>query len=438
MSDYGRASAAPAPVSRMMAAFAHDFRDDIDINLGVGYVNEKTLPKRPIAEAMQTVVTHAEAYDKPFNYGDPQGSANLIEAIRKFEIDFCGQNKAVLSRKEVIVGPNGATSLLEGVAQVLPRGIVITSDPIYYIYANTLERMGFEIIAIPEDSQGIRIDLLQDKLVELGDRREQICFVYVVTVNNPTSTLLSNERGQELVLAHAALCQQLNRKIPLILDKAYERLIHDPAVRPRYTPLVDDKLDVVYEVSTLSKVLAPGLRIGYLIGPDGPFLRALVQKSCDVGFSAPPINQEIAGYLLNHEMTDQLETVNAGYRHKALKVKAWIDDCFDCVLEDCRGGQAGFYYYLTLKRIETDPESPFFKFLTRTTGNLTLDGPANNPKPRVIYIPGIHCVHARGSLTQIGKRQLRISYGFEELEQIGKAFRLFTEGLDYAEQNTLG
>jgi DNA-binding transcriptional MocR family regulator len=432
LSEYGSASAEPSPVSRMMAAFANDFRDDIDINLGVGYVNEQTLPKAQIARAVQEVVDHPDAYVKPLNYGDPRGTANLIGAIRKFEIDYCGQSEAVLDRNEIIVGPNGATSLLEAIAHVLPRGIVIMPDPVYYIYANTLERMGFKIVAVPEDTEGIRVDLLKEKLDELGPRKGEIRFIYVITVNNPSSTILSNQRAGQLVSMTESLCKELDRKIPLVFDKAYERLIHDPAVKPRYNALANDKLGRVYEVSTLSKILAPGLRIGYLIGPAGPFVRALVQKSCDVGFSAPPLNQEIAGYLLKHEITAQLDTVNAGYRQKALKVKEWIDDCFGPVMEECRGGQAGFYYYLTLKEIPTHPESPFFKFLTRTTGDAAIDGPMDDRKPRVIYIPGIHCVHAGGDLTEKGKRQLRISYGFEEIERIGNAFKLLAQALDYA------
>lgn len=433
LSEYGITSAEPSPASRMMAEFANDFRDDIDINLGVGYVNEQTLPKAQIARAVQEVVAHPDVYDKPLNYGDPKGTANLIAAIRKFEIDYCGQSETVLDRNEIVVGPNGATSLLEAIAHVLPRGIVIMPDPVYYIYANTLERMGFEIVAVPEDAEGIRVDLLKEKLSELGRRKDEIRFIYVVSVNNPTSTLLSNQRAGQLVSITESLCRELDRKIPLVFDKAYERLVHDPAVKPRYNVLADDTLGRVYEVSTLSKILAPGLRIGYLIGPAGPFLRALVQKSCDVGFSAPPLNQEIAGYLLNHEITAQLDTVNAGYRQKALKVREWINDCFGPVMEDCHGGQAGFYYYLTLTGIATHTESLFFKFLTRTTGDPAIDGPVGNKNPRVVYIPGIHCVHAGGDLTEKGKRQLRISYGFEEIDRIGNAFKLFAQAIDYAD-----
>ncbi len=53
----------------------------------------------------------------------------------------------------------------------------------------------------------------------------------------------------------------------------------------------------------------------------------------------------------------------------------WIDERLGGLLENVTGGQAGFYYYITFKDIETHEGSDFFKFLTRTTGNDDIDGP---------------------------------------------------------------
>jgi len=434
LSHYGQASGEPSPVNRMMADFASDFRDGIDINLGVGYVNERTIPTQHILDALGQVRQHSDKYRQAFNYGSPVGSDNLIDSLKRFLLSHRvgGLTEDILKDRRIIIGPNGATSLLESVAYVLPRGIVVTSDPMYYIYTDFLERCGFELLTIPEDHDGIRINLLNDKLSQLGDRTKDIRFFYVVTVNNPSCAILSNSRRKALIETAWQLSQRLGRIIPVILDRAYEDLVHDPTVGKLQSGLLHDESGIVYEVGTLSKVLAPALRIGYLIGHDGPFVRALIQRTSDAGFSAPLITQELASWLLDHRIDTQLENVRAGYREKAQAARTWVDDFLGDDMESVVGGQAGFYLYLTFRQVETHEASPFFHYLTRTTGSESVDGPADNPKPRVIYIPGQHCVNPHGDLADTGRRQLRLSYGFEELEAIHQAIQLMKEAVQYA------
>ena len=436
LSEYGTASSIPAPVNRMMTAFAADFRPDSDINLGVGYVNERTIPHALISEALQAVLAHPEKYKVALNYGGSQGSQNLIESVRKFHVEngIGGLTREIMDRNEVIIGPNGATSLLEGIAHVLPPGIVITSDPMYYIYCNFLERQGFEVLTVPEDEHGIRTDLIREKLRELGTRENEVAFFYIVTVNNPTSTILANERRADLVQIVTELSNTVGRKIPLFFDKAYENLVHDPTVPPLESGLLFDEQGLVYELGTLSKILAPALRIGYMMGNDSPFLQAMVQKTSDVGFSAPLITQEIASYLLDHHVQSQIAGVNQGYRQKAVAVKQWLEEQLGDVIAACSGGKAGFYFYLTLDGIPTTEGPAFFNYLSRTTGDVAIDGPDTDKNPRVIYVPGEFCVHPRGDLVEVGKRQLRLSYGFEELDRIRAAIGFMKEAVEYARQ----
>ncbi|MFZ1937214.1 MAG: pyridoxal phosphate-dependent aminotransferase [Thermoguttaceae bacterium] len=430
-SPYGASSVAPSPVNRMMASFAVDFRDGYDINLGVGYVNERTIPRHLIGKALDAVIQDPTTYRAAFNYGNPEGSANCIEAIRRFLVKDAvgGLSREVLDRNRIVVGASGVTSLLEGIARVLQPGVVVTTDPQYYIYCNFLERCGYTILPIPEDADGIRIDVLQRRLESL---RQPVSFFYIVTVNNPTCSILSNERRKRLLEIVHDLGRATSRNIPIFFDTAYELLIHDPAVERPESALLHDRHAIAYELGTLSKILAPGLRIGYMIGPDTSFLRAMVQRINDMGFSAPVMNQEIASYLLDHHASEQVRTVNAGYREKAQKTREWISRYLEPHLEECTGGSAGFYYYLTFKNCLTEEGSLFFNYLARTTGIPSIDGDNLNENQRVVYIPGDFCVHPQGDLAQKGKRQLRISYGFEELDRIEQGIRLMGEAVEYA------
>ncbi|HPT28941.1 MAG TPA: pyridoxal phosphate-dependent aminotransferase [Bryobacteraceae bacterium] len=422
LSPFGESSTEPSPVNRMMTAFAHDFRDGFDINVGIGYVNEATIPADLFTQALQAVAADPVTYRQAFNYGGAAGSPNLIRSLRDFLIrhQIGGLDAATIARNELIIGPCGATSILDALADVLPRGIIVTSDPNYYIYSETLERKGFRILAVPEDADGPCLDTLQRKLHALGDDAAAISFFYFVTVNNPSCTILSNDRRRALLAVASRLSRAQNRRIPIFFDLAYELLLHDPAAPPFRSVLPIDDLEIAYEIGTLSKVLAPSLRIGYLLGPPGLFLNAMVQKTSDAGFSAPLFVQEMASYLLDHHIAGQLQAVNAGYREKALAVGDGIRRLLGAHLQECRGGSAGFYYYLTFRETRTEPGSPFFERLAR---------PADPDQPRVLYIPGQYCVHPNGDLAGTGLRQLRLSYGFEDTPRILDALDLMSQAL---------
>jgi 2-aminoadipate transaminase len=404
----------------MMAAFAHDFRDGVDINLGIGYVNEKTIPVAAFCEALDAVAAHPARYRQAFNYGGPEGSPNLIASLRNFleRMRIGSLDRATLDRNRLAIAPCGATSVLDALTEVLAPGIVVTSDPLYYIYANSLERKGFEILAVPEDDEGPNLEALSRKLQALGGRTGEIAFLYFVTVNNPSCTILSNARRRALLQVAAGLSRQCARPIPIFFDLAYELLLHDPAREPFVSVLPEDEAGIAYEIGTLSKVLAPALRIGFLLGPDGPFMNAMVQKTSDAGFSAPLFVQEMASYILDERIEAQLAAVNAGYREKAVAVRAGIRETLEPFLAECRGGSAGFYYYLTFKDVETHTGSRFFQYLTRRTGD-----------PRVLYIPGQYCVHPHGDLAAPGRRQLRLSYAYEETPQILRALAMMRDAI---------
>jgi DNA-binding transcriptional MocR family regulator len=417
-----------------MSSFAADFREGVDINLGVGYVNENTIPRALIQEALGQVLSRPGLYRSPLNYGGPKGSPTLIESIRRYHVSrgIGGLTDHALSQREIIVGPNGATSLLEGLAHVLRPGIVVTSDPMYYIYCDFLERRGFTVVTVPERLDGLHAEDVARRLERLGASASEISFFYVVTVNNPTATIIANRERTGIVRLVTALSRRLGRAVPLMLDKAYEEMIHDPGVEKPRSGLLDDEDGVVFEIGTLSKIIAPSLRIGYMIGTDGPFLQAMIQRTSDAGFSGPLINQEIASWLLDNALEAQLRDVTRGYREKATAVRGWLADMLGDSMTECRGGQASFYYYLTLGGVRTNEGSDFFRYLARATGNDVLDGPSEGRLPRVAYIPGEYCVHPHGEMVEQGRCQLRLSYGYEELPKLREAIGYMAEAIHHA------
>ncbi len=426
LSPYGRSSARPSPVNRMMATFASDFRPGVDINLGVGYVSEEAIPRQRISQAYQRVLSEPQRYAGALNYGPPAGLLCLIDTIRHRYAQRLDAN--ILAQKRIIIGASGATSLLEAAGRILRPGIVITSDPVYYIYTDLLKRLGFELLAIPEDQEGINTNDIEKKLEDLGPRVAEISFFYLVTVTNPTCTVLSNTRRRDLVKLVTRLSERLGRRVPLLLDTAYESLIHDQSVGRLESGLAQDPLGLVYEIGSVSKIIAPALRVGYLIGQEGPFMAAMVQNASDTTLGPPPLNQYVAADLLNSRRSDAHTT----YTGKAKQVRAWLDRDLASHLVDVRGGQAGFYFYLTFKLTATHERSTFFQFLTRTTGDASIDRPSGTVPPRVIYLPGEYCVYRQGELVDLAQRQLRISYAYENLTQIQHAIKLMTQAIAYA------
>jgi DNA-binding transcriptional MocR family regulator len=416
----------------MMSAFARDFRPGTDINLGVGYVNEETIPTHAIADALQQVLANPAVYQHALNYGGPEGSPNLVAAIKRFLLRnrVGGVTPELLDGRQLIIGANGVTSLLDGIATVMAPGVIVTGDPLYYIYSEYLARLGFTLLPIPEDHAGIQTELIEERVAPLLDRLS--CF-YVVTVGNPTSSVLSNARRQHLVQIVTRISERLGRRVPLFFDNAYEQLVHGPNVEPITSGALVDSAGIVYELGTLSKILAPALRIGYILGPPSALMDALAQRTADVGFSAPLMNQEMAAYLLDHVVDEHVHRVNAGYRAKAVVVRDWLERELGAELEDIRGGDAGFYYYLTLRHTRTDEGSAFYNFASRTTGRTEVDGTEGEVKPRVIYVPGAFCVHPQGDCAEVGLRQLRLSYGYASLEEIERGIRILGEAVLYAQ-----
>ena len=438
LNKFALASLVPSAVARMTAEFAESFRDGIDINLGVGYVNEETMPYQHILEALSYVNAHPEEHRMPLNYGGPDGSANLVAAVKRF-LHKNNDNLSAerLAELRLIVGANGATSILDSLGDLFEPGVVVTADPYYYIYCDILKRKGYSLRTVAESLSGLQPVDLDAFFTSLSvEDLQQLRFVYIVTVNNPSGIVISHQQRYELVAVVEELSKRLGRKVPLIFDCAYDSLNHGQNC-PEIKSILDKDYTIpVYEISTFSKILAPALRIGYLMGKNSIIVDALVQKTSDIGFSNSLIMQEMTAWMLDNVITEQVRTVNANYRFKAELIKKAVEEELEIYLESVTGGECGFYYYFTFKEVETGVGSKFYSYLSRKTGivEYDLDDMEGDLKPVVVYVPGEVCQNPAGESVSKGRRQLRISYGFEENSKLLAAIHYMREACEYALQ----
>lgn len=207
------------------------------------------------------------------SYGpDPAGDPSLRRTVTQL---LASQGIGVPPDSVVIT--SGSQQALALVCQVLvrPGDTVLVEEPTYDLALRLLRAAGAQLVGVPVDGHGLRVDVL----AELLERRPRPRLLYVVpNFQNPTGASLSGPRRHallELARAHG---------VPVFEDDFAGDLRYSGRATPAIKSL-DDGGHVLY-AGTFSKLLMPGLRIGYLV-VDGPIRRRLVEAKqvTDLGTS---------------------------------------------------------------------------------------------------------------------------------------------------------
>lgn len=182
---------------------------------------------------------------------------------------------------DAVVITHGSQQALELVvrAMVDPGGVIAMADPGYLGAVHAMRMAGARLIGIPEDNDGLAVDVLADRLAA-GHRP---ALVYVVpNFHNPTGTSMSLERRQ-------ALADLADRYAFVIVDD-------DPYGHLRWSgeslPGIASFTDRVISLGTISKVLCPGMRVGWAIGPK-PVTEALALLKQGVDLHTSTLAQRI-------------------------------------------------------------------------------------------------------------------------------------------------
>lgn len=224
--------------------------------------------------------------DISLQYGSSDGfyplKSKLAEVMKMEGID---------ANEEDMIITTGGQQALDLTAKIFinPGDYIITESPCYAGALNSFKSYEPKIIGIPVDEDGIKISELESNLKELESKNIQVKFIYTVpNFSNPSGITLSLYRRKKML----NLAKKYNTLI--IEDNPYGMLRFEGSAISTIKAL-DSKKDnqnVIY-ISTLSKLFAPGLRIGWIIAPH-PILEKLTLGVQTADLCTSPFTQRIA------------------------------------------------------------------------------------------------------------------------------------------------
>jgi 2-aminoadipate transaminase len=232
-----------------------------------------------------------------FSYGPGGGYGPLREWV-------AGRHGVDPQRVVLTVG--GLFGFVLYAAEALARrpGRVLVEGPTYDRPLLVLAREGVEVVSLEMDDEGLDPDAL-DK--ELERSHEPASFLYTIpTFQNPSGRTLSAERRSRIAeIAHA-------HRLPVLEDDPYGLVRFEGEPAPALHELMD--ADLVTYTSSFSKTVAPGLRTGYFVLPDGE-AAAFEKRAVSVYISPPFLTQAtIAEFLARGRFEPNLELVRAELR----------------------------------------------------------------------------------------------------------------------------
>jgi 2-aminoadipate transaminase len=258
----------------------------------------------------------------------PQG----YRPLRDFIAAKLERDAAITCNADDILVVSGSLQALDLVNHsLLARGdTVIMEQETYQGSLNRLTKLGVNVVGIPLDQDGMRMDALASALADLKGRGITPKYIYTIpTVQNPTGTILPEARRAELL----KLSEQ--HGVPVFEDDCYADLIWDGKRPPAIHAM--SKTQNVIHIGSFSKSIAPALRVGYIVAPWSMLSRMLALKT-DAGSGALE-QMVLAEYCAPHFST-HVPQLTRGLRAKLDTLMEALNEQFgtSAEFEDPKGG----------------------------------------------------------------------------------------------------
>lgn len=241
-------------------------------DFAVGQTNPETFPTEAFQQAaLKAIEKESDALNRY-----PGGKGH--EGLRRLMAEREAIREGVDVDPECISLMNGSMQAVTLVGQALRErdgDIVITEEFTYSGTIDAYKGIGLEMVGIGMDENGMRMDLLEEKLDSLAGEGRKPKFIYTLTTyQNPTGTCMPESRKRELIALAARY------EITVVEDNCYGDVHFEGDVVPAMFAM-DPEGDHIY-IGSLSKIFAPGVRLGYLYARE-PRFSEIVSRRYDAG-----------------------------------------------------------------------------------------------------------------------------------------------------------
>lgn len=274
------------------------------ISFAGGLPGPETFPVKDLEDISCQILREKGAL--ALQYGTTEGEIAFREEIAK----WLDREKATIKAENIFV-TTGSQQGLDIVSKVFldPKDTVIVEIPSYIGGLQAFCAYRAKMIGVPQDDDGMRMDLLEKLLIRLAKRGKKPKFIYVVPdFQNPSGATMSLERRKELL----RLAYQY--ELPIVEDSPYRDLRYKGETVPAIYGLDNQKQ--VIALGTFSKLLAPGLRLAWIIAPVEWMDRMIVAKQ-SMDLCSPTYTQLIAAeYLRRGLLPRQIDNIRKVYGRK--------------------------------------------------------------------------------------------------------------------------
>lgn len=329
---------------------------------------------------------------KPLEYGGGNGPKMVAEWIKQRSL-----LRSVRTETNEILVTAGSSQAIDIATRTLtdPGDHVWVEEPSFFGAIRQFLLAETKLTSFPVDEDGIRVDLVEDKLKEArknGGPMPKVLYV-MPNYHNPTGVSLSLERRKKL----AELAYEYNFYV--LEDDAYVELSFTGEYVPSIYSFGPER--VIY-LSTFSKIVAPGIRMGWAVASE-PLINKMRMLKSD-GSTSVYVQEIVSQFLTTIDFDQHVDFLNSIYRSRMEAMVVAIEEAFDRDVS-----------YIV-------PEGGFFLWLTFPQGTDTSMFMRQSLQKGVSYLDGAHFY-----LNADEKNHIRLGFTYCNEEEIKRGIERLAE-----------